>query len=85
MDFDKLVEGYKSRSCVISVEKYPDGAYGNIRIASANRAHREDAEKVFHRPFEANSPYYHSLPQDKNFEDFMYRSACLGEPLPGLL
>ena len=81
MDFEKLVTGHKSRSCIISVEKFPDGSYGNILIVDANKAHKDDAESVFHRPFVPNSPYYYYLPQDKNFEDFMYRCACLGEPL----
>ena len=81
MDFDKIVADHKCRSCIISVEKYPDGTYGNIRVVAANRAHRDDSEKVFGRPFVPDSPYSDSLPQDKNFEDFMYRCACLGQPL----
>jgi len=81
MDYEKIVSGHKSRSCIISVEQYPDGSYGNICVVAANKAHREDAEKVFNRPFVPGSPYYHSLPKDKNFEDFIYRSACLGQPL----
>ncbi len=81
MDFDKIVADHKCRSCIISVEKYQDGTYGNIRVVAANKAHREDSEKVFGRPFVPDSPYTDSLPQDKNFEDFMYRCACLGQPL----
>ena len=81
MDFDAIVSEQESRSCIISVEKYNDGEYGNIRVVAANKAHIEDAETVFNRPFVPNSPYSDSLPKDKNFEDFMYRCACLGEPL----
>lgn len=81
MDFEKLVSGHKSLTCVISVEYFPDGSYGNIRIAEANAGLRSDAETVFHRPFVPDSPYYYYLPQDKNFEDFMYRCACQGKPL----
>ena len=81
MDFDKVVADHKCRSCIISVEKYQDGRYGNIRVVAANKAHREDAEKIFGRPFVPDSPYSDSLPQDKNFEDFMFRCACLGQPL----
>ena len=76
MDFDQIVEGHRSRSCIISVEQYPDGAYGNIRVVAANKAHRDDAELVFQHKFVPGSPYYESLPKDKNFEDFMYRCAC---------
>lgn len=81
MDFDKIVADHKCRSCIISVEKYQDGTYGNMRVVAANKAHREDSERVFGRPFVPDSPYTDSLPQDKNFEDFMYRCACLGQPL----
>ena len=81
MDFEKLVSGHKSMTCVISVEEFPDGSYGNILMAEANSLLRADAETVFHRPFVPNSPYYYYLPQDKNFEDFMYRCAFKGKPL----
>ena len=81
MDFDQIVSGHKSRTCIMSVEQYEDGSYGNILIVASNKAHREDAEQVFHRTFVPNSPYYYYLPQDKNFEDFIYRCACLGQPL----
>ena len=81
MDFERLVSCHKSRTCVISVEHYPDGTYGNIRIVTANKPHIDDVEQTFHRSFVPDSPYHYYLPQDKNFEDFMYRSACLGEPL----
>lgn len=81
MDFDKIVSDHKCRSCIISVEKYPDGSYGDFRVVAANKAHRIDSEKVFNRPFVPGSPYSDSLPKDKNFEDFMYRCACLGQPL----
>ena len=81
MDFEQLVSAYKCKTCIISVEKFPDGTYGNIRIAAANKPHCDDMEKTFNRPFIPDSPYAQYLPEDKNFEDFMYRSACLGQPL----
>ena len=81
MNFEQMVSNCKSRACIISVESYSDGTYGNIRIVAANEAHCADAEKTFQRKFVPDSPYYYYLPQDKNFEDFMYRSACLGQPL----
>lgn len=81
MDFDKIVSEHKSRTCVISVEQLPDGSYGNILVVAANKALRADAEMIFHHPFEPNTPYYYYLPQDKNFEDFMFICACQGKPL----
>lgn len=81
MDFEQLVTGHKSRSCIISVEQYDDGTYGNILVVAANKLLRDDADMIFHHPFVPNSPYYYCLPKDKNFEDFMYRCACLGKPL----
>lgn len=81
MDYEKLVMDHKSKACVISVDHHADGSYDNIRIVAANKALSDDAETVFHREYVPDSPYYYYLPRDKNFEDFLYRSACLGEPL----
>ena len=80
MDYEKLVSGHKSRTCIISVEQ-KDESYGDIHIVAANKALINDAETIFHHPYVPDSPYYYYLPQDKNFEDFMYRCACLGQPL----
>ena len=33
MNFEQILSAYKSKACVLSVETYPDGGYGNIRIA----------------------------------------------------
>ena len=81
MNFDRILSGYRSKTCVISVEKYPDGGYGNIRIAAGNKAHCDDMLQVMHRPFVPDSPYGEYLPQNKNFEDYCYRCAILGQPL----
>ena len=81
MDFDSILSAYKSKACVMSVEKYPDGKYGNIRIAAGNKAHCDDMMNVMHNPFIPDSPYEKYLPQNRNFEDFCYRSAVLGQPL----
>lgn len=81
MDFDKLLDGYKCKACIISVDRYPDGSYGNIRIAAGNKAHCDDMLNVMHRPFVPDSPYAEYLPENKNFEDFCFRCAFGGEPL----
>ena len=81
MDFDKLLSGYKTKACIMSVDMLPDGHYGNIRIAAGNKAHCDDMLATMHKEFVPDSPYAEYFPQDKNFEDFLYRSAILGQPL----
>ena len=81
MDFEQALSGYKSKACILSVEKYPGGGYGNIRIAAGNKAHYDEMANVMHRPFIPDSPYGEYLPENKNFEDFCYRCAFLGQPL----
>lgn len=81
MDFDSLLAGYKNKTCIMSVELFSDGTYGNIRIAAGNRAHCDDMMNTMHRPFIPDSPYEEYFPQDKNFEDFCYRCAIQGQPL----
>ena len=81
MDFDKLLSGYKTKACVISVEIYPDNRFGNIRIVAGNKPHCDDMLKTMRKEFIPDSPYAEYLPEDKNFEDFCYRSAVLGQPL----
>ncbi len=81
MDFDVLLSGYKSKTCIMSVEMFPDGNYGNIRIVAGNQAHYDDMLNTLHRPFVPGSPYELYFPQNKNFEDYCYRCAFLGQPL----
>ncbi|MBP5606847.1 MAG: sensor domain-containing diguanylate cyclase [Lachnospiraceae bacterium] len=81
MDFESILSAYKTKTCIMSVENYGDGGYGNIRIAAGNKAHCDDMINVMHKPFIPDSPYEEYLPQNKNFEDFCYRCAILGEPL----
>ncbi|MCR5501619.1 MAG: GGDEF domain-containing protein [Lachnospiraceae bacterium] len=81
MDFTNLVEQFTSMTCVLSVDAGSDGTYGNILVVTGNRAFRDEIENLTQKPFENNTPYYYSLPKDLNFEDFIYRSAILHEPL----
>ena len=81
MDTEALLKGYKNKTCIISVERFPDGKYGNVRIAAGNKAHCDDMLRVMGKPFVPDSPYYEYLPENKNFEDFCYRCAFLGQPL----
>ncbi|MBQ1575056.1 MAG: sensor domain-containing diguanylate cyclase [Clostridiales bacterium] len=81
MEFDKLLSGYKTKACVLSVDSYPEDRYGNIRIVAGNKPHCEDMLRTMCKEFIPGSPYAEYLPEDKNFEEFCYRSAILGQPL----
>ncbi len=77
MDFEKLLSDYKVKACIMSVDKLPDGRYGNIRIVAGNKPHCDDMMATMHKEFITGSPYAEYFPQDKNFEDYCYRSAIL--------
>ncbi|WP_163437931.1 sensor domain-containing diguanylate cyclase [Fibrobacter succinogenes] len=81
MDFDKILSHYKAKACVMSVELYPDGSYGNIRIVAGNMAHCEEMESTQGRPFVPDSPYELCFPKNQNFEDHCYRCVQSGKPL----
>ena len=81
MNFDELLSAYEGKVCVMSVEKLPDGHYGNIRIVAGNQAHCDDMLHTMRRPFVPDSPYEAYFPQNKNFEDHCYRSAIQGRAL----
>ena len=81
MNFEQILSAYKSKACILSVETYPGGGYGNIRIVEGNQGHYDEMARVMHRPFVPDSPYEQYLPQNMNFEDFCYRSAILGQPM----
>ena len=81
MDFEQLLSAFQSKTCVMSVEAFPDGHYGNIRIVAGNQAHCDDMLQTMHRPFIPGSPYEEYFPQDKNFEDFCCRCAMQGQAL----
>ena len=81
MNFDAILSAYKCKTCVMSVEVFPGGNYGNIRIVAGNKAHCDDMLHTMQRPFVPDSPYALYFPQDKNFEDYCYRSAIQGQVL----
>lgn len=81
MDFSNLLENFEGMACVLSVDTYEDGTYGNILVATGNKAFKDDIENLTKHPFVDNSPYYLSLPKDLNFEDFIHRCAVLHQPL----
>ena len=81
MDFKAVLAAYKNKTCIMSVEVFPNGDYGNIRIVDGNEAHYEDMLHTMGRPFLPNSPYENYFPENKNFEDFCYRAAIQGQNL----
>lgn len=81
MDFDKILSHYRAKACVMSVELYPDGSYGNIRVVAGNKAHREEMESTQGRPFVPDCPYEFCFPKNQNFEDHCFRCVQSGKPL----
>ena len=87
IDFQTIVDGFSAATCIISVEKKPDGTYGQIRIVTGNKAYIDsiegsyDAPKLLSSKFIPNSEYQLYFPRDLNFEDFCYRSAILKQSL----
>ena len=86
MDFQKFVDGFHTMTCVMSVEKLPEGKYGKIRIVAGNKAYIDSIENMpdmpaaFSKKFIPNSEYQKYFPQDPNFELFCYNSAVLKKP-----
>ena len=74
MDYQKFVECIEPMTCVLSVEKLPNGSYGKIRIVTGNKAYIDSIEHPVFSPkmltdeFMPNSEYTRYLPQDLNFD-----------------
>lgn len=89
MDFKAFLEMVKPMACIISVETYPDGSYGNIRIVDGNDLYLNsttqwanmDVSGVATVEFIPNTPYERYMERDLNFEDFCYRAAVLGKTM----
>ncbi|SHM87231.1 GGDEF domain-containing protein [Ruminococcus flavefaciens] len=89
-DFHAFSEHIKAMASVFSVEVFPDGSYGNIRLVTGNNIFFQTTkdnqskigdEGIYNTDFIPNQPYYHYIPKDKNFEEFCYNSAILGKTL----
>lgn len=85
MELQSLVDRIESMACIISVEKLPDGSYGNIRLVAGNKAYIASIEnkntisssQMLKNKFIPDSPYENYIPKDLNFEDACYRCAIL--------
>ena len=88
MDFQSFVDAIEPMACVISVERFPDDSYGNIRLVTGNSAYIKSIEnkdvissaQMLKNKFVQNSPYEDYIPKDLNFEDACYRCAILKKP-----
>ncbi|MBP5606344.1 MAG: diguanylate cyclase, partial [Ruminiclostridium sp.] len=85
MDYQKFVDGIETMTCVLSVETYPDGGFGNIRIVAGNKAYIDSIEdkqnisslQMLDQKFVPGSPYERYIPKDLNFEHAVYRCAAM--------
>ena len=88
MDFQSFVDKIEPMACIISVETFSDGSYGNIRLVTGNEAYIRSIEnkdvvsstQMLKNRFIQNSPYEDYIPKDLNFEDACYRCAILKKP-----
>ncbi|MBR4144723.1 MAG: sensor domain-containing diguanylate cyclase [Lachnospiraceae bacterium] len=79
--YRELLENYPCKACLISVDIYPEGKYGNITVVSGNRAHAEEVEHIMGYSYVENVPYEVYFPQNMNFEDYCYRCAALKQQI----
>jgi len=73
----RYIPEHTAKPCaILSVEKKPDGEYGEIRIVYANRGYKElmGADRYYD-----NMPYHELVPKEVKFERFCYRAAILGQ------
>ena len=81
MDFQAIVDSMSAMTCVVSVERLPDGKTGKFRIVTGNKAyigsieHPAPGTQMLKDKFTPNSEYTDYLTRDLNFEDFCYRAA----------
>jgi len=90
MDWTSFSEHFETMTCILSVEKKPDGSCGTVRIVTGNRKYldslalaagdveMDSEEKVAFIP---NSEYTRYIPKDLNFEDVCFRSAIMKQPV----
>ena len=88
MDFQEFVNNIEPMTCIISVEKFSDGSYGNIRLVAGNKAYIDSIEnpenissnQMLNNKFIPDSPYEQYIPKDLNFEAAIYNCAIMKKP-----
>lgn len=90
MDWKNFVNHFNPMTCILSVDKKPDGGCGTIRIVTGNDGYLDslalaagglDLDSNEKTEFVPNSEYTRYIPKDLNFEDVCYRCAVLKEPI----
>ncbi len=92
MDLQELqeyVNQFDSMTCIMSVEKNPDGSYGKMRIEVGNKAYMASYERNSDNPidmpfgnkFVPGQEYTAYIPKDLNFEHFIFNSAVNKKPM----
>ena len=89
MDLQEYVDQFDLMTCILSVEKKPDGSCGKICIEAGNKAYLETFEQNYDSPinmprnrkFVRGTEYTQYIPKDLNFEHFIYSSAVLKKPM----
>ncbi len=89
MDLQDYVDQFDSMTCIMSVEKNPDGSVGKIRIEVGNKAYLSTFEKGDESQATMNggngfipgAEYTQYLPRDLNFEHFICASAVDKKPM----
>jgi len=64
MDLQQFADFFLPMTCIVSVEKFSDGSYGNIRIVTGNQAYlhsteafrKVDAENMYEEKFIPDMP-----------------------------
>ncbi|WP_297702134.1 sensor domain-containing diguanylate cyclase [uncultured Fibrobacter sp.] len=86
MNLQEYVDQFELMTCIVSVEKKPDGGYGKICIEAGNKAYLATFDKNYESPFDMpnidrtfvpGAEYTKYIPKDLNFEHFIYSSAVL--------
>ncbi|WP_405324357.1 diguanylate cyclase domain-containing protein [Fibrobacter sp.] len=88
MDLQEYVDQFDSMTCIMSVEKKPNG-YGKMCIEVGNKAYIDSFKKnndnlvdmPFGNKFVPGQEYTKYIPKDLNFEHFIYSSAILKKPM----
>ena len=88
MDFQEFVDHIEPMTCVISVEQFSDGSFGNIRLVAGNKAYIDSIEnpenvssnQMLNNKFIPNSPYEKYVPKDLNFEMAICNCALKKKP-----
>ena len=90
MNLQEYVDQFELMTCIVSVEKKPDGGYGKICIEAGNKAYLATFDKNYESPFDLpgidrtfvpGAEYTKYIPKDLNFEHFIYSSAVLKKPM----